>query len=124
MRELDLAWAAGFFDGEGCISTVRVGNPRNYVYINIFVSQNDIRPLEKFLRIFPGGRIYKKKIQEHMLCYYSKKSVANIITSLWPYFSELSKEKYQRATHKLEQLTMEIRDTGVRYIYSKSVRPK
>ena len=44
-----LAWAAGFFDGEG--STYLDPNPR------LCVVQNDLAVLLRFLSVVPGGRI-------------------------------------------------------------------
>ena len=48
----DRAWAAGFFDGEGCFPRTR--------FFQAVVVQADIRPIERFYRIFPFGRVYKR----------------------------------------------------------------
>lgn len=52
---LKLAYAAGFFDGEGC---VLISCCNGFWSPRLQVSQNDPRPLELFLDLF-GGKIYK-----------------------------------------------------------------
>lgn len=58
--ELDYAWAAGFFDGEGCVSisdctkkTSGRGMAR-HITMKILVCQKDKRPLDKFQSLFGG----------------------------------------------------------------------
>lgn len=51
----DIAWAAGFIEGEG---TVRINLKRNkYKYFIISVSQTSTKPLDKLKSIF-GGKVY------------------------------------------------------------------
>lgn len=60
MSKLDLAWAAGFFDGEGCVYIDKYFDKRYNVYryaLRINVSQVDLKPLKKFLTLFKVGRI-------------------------------------------------------------------
>lgn len=54
-REQWIIWAAGFFDGEGCISIVRAGKGMRY-YLQVAAAQADIRPL-KILQALFGGRL-------------------------------------------------------------------
>ena len=56
MTETDLAWAAGFVDGEGCISTPvrrRDRNRRDYS-LSLYVGQVDPRPLQRLQGYFGG----------------------------------------------------------------------
>jgi hypothetical protein len=53
MDMMDLAWAAGFFDGEGCISRKK-GGKRTW---RLVVQQNVRPPLEVLERLF-GGTLY------------------------------------------------------------------
>jgi hypothetical protein len=52
----DAAWAAGFFDGEGCIvgSRTKTGG-RYYFTLLVAVGQVDIRPLEHLKELFGGS---------------------------------------------------------------------
>lgn len=62
MTDLDLAWAAGFFDGEGCISIptrVRSRNRHGYT-LSLYVGQVDPSPLRRFQSLF-GGTVVTKK---------------------------------------------------------------
>lgn len=56
-RDVDYAWAAGFFDGEGCVIIYNKysGKTRSPVYgLRITVAQNMKQPLEKLLAMFGG----------------------------------------------------------------------
>ena len=52
--EVEIAWLAGFFDGEGCIGIYP--KSKGYSYI-VTISNTDPRPLAKFREIF-GGNIH------------------------------------------------------------------
>jgi len=55
-RTIDIAWAAGFFDGEGCIHIGRVFRGVRPVYVPmITVSQVAREPLDELQRLFAGG---------------------------------------------------------------------
>ena len=63
-----LAYAAGFFDGEGCINISRwrqlcreTTEPGTYYKLRVMVSNNDLPSLQWFQAIW-GGAINKKKI--------------------------------------------------------------
>lgn len=61
MNETDLAWAAGFVDGEGCISVpvrTRVRNRRDYS-LALYVGQVDPRPLAR-LKSYFGGTVVQR----------------------------------------------------------------
>jgi len=46
----ELAWAAGFFDGEGCFSFSVASN-----YVCVSISQTELEPLERFTRAVGVG---------------------------------------------------------------------
>lgn len=58
-NELDIAWTAGFVDGEGHIKffTAKSGVKAGYSRFVLDVSQVDRRPLDELARIF-GGKVY------------------------------------------------------------------
>lgn len=61
----DLAWAAGFFDGEGCIIGVRTSSPRGPQYVlTVTVGQVDRRPLDYLAELFGGGVRLQKSATE------------------------------------------------------------
>jgi hypothetical protein len=53
----ELAWAAGFFDGEGHIGVRRNGPSFPSRRIGLHVGQADRRPLDRFLRAVGVGQI-------------------------------------------------------------------
>lgn len=58
---LDVAWAAGFIDGEGCFwmnRQIHKGRTRLTHFVGISVHQTKREPLDKLQRLFGGG-IYK-----------------------------------------------------------------
>ena len=58
LTQTDIAWAAGFIDGEGCVSTpvrMRSRNRRDYS-LALYVGQVDPRPLLR-LRAYFGGEV-------------------------------------------------------------------
>ena len=79
--QLSLAWAAGFFDGEGCIRV-------NGASIRIVVSQVDPAPIVRFRELFGGQirhvtfRSYRRPI--HVLELGSR-SAASALQALRPY---------------------------------------
>lgn len=96
----ELAWAAGFFDGEGSSSGVVKPNehgPSVYLRIN----QVDRRPLERFLRAVGLGQIngpYVRKIGKPQCVWQVAGFKSDIVMALlWPSLSEPKREQYERA---------------------------
>jgi len=60
-KAVDIGWAAGFFDGEGAMTTY---NPRNSsgarsrrVYVHVSIAQVDREPLDRFAQIVGAGKV-------------------------------------------------------------------
>lgn len=51
----DLAWAAGFIDGEGCIQLVRSGRGMRAHVLRVSVPQVHRAPLDRLAAMFGGG---------------------------------------------------------------------
>ena len=56
-----IAWAAGFFDGEGCVNLVRNSNRKSW-YPELQVGNVHKQSLERFRDIVGTGKIYARKI--------------------------------------------------------------
>jgi hypothetical protein len=112
----DLAWAAGFFDGEGCFSfTDRTG------YATVAVGQVEREPLERFKAAVDGlGKIYGPYFQVypgrmstrpwHQYRAYRREHVQAIAAMLWFKLGDskrtqartvLTKLKFCRRGHRL-----------------------
>ena len=92
-RREQFAWAAGFYDDEGCTS--RRKSPRDpYPYPTISISQKDRRVLERFREVIGFGAIYDTSNRE--LRHYSvtgfEKTQA-IIAFLWPWLGPVKREQ-------------------------------
>lgn len=104
MDDTELAWAAGFFDGEGCIWVRKPQKgSRSKVYMS--VNQVDKRPLERFMLAVEVGNISgpmlatrtgpsKGNEQPYWKwnCYYQD-LVKETLEKLFPYMSEPKKEQ-------------------------------
>ena len=106
---LELAWAAGFFDGEGSFIAVRTndrGTPR--IQLLMSVPQKDRRPLDRFHRALDCGQIYHKVIPHHGGPMYvwqlmGHQACSQAMLKLEPYLSEPKREQIARALDTLEQ---------------------
>lgn len=66
-RMHDIAWAAGFFDGEGCVSiakSARKGQPLPYYRAELIVANTSREPLDRFEILF-GGRVVVVRPAKH-----------------------------------------------------------
>ena len=99
IKQLDLAWAAGFFDGEGCAYTRKNGYPC------ISVTQKERVKVDVFMEIFGCGRIYSYERKTpagadthgHQWQVYGEKA-RFVLASILPYL----REKHGRAREVLE----------------------
>lgn len=117
--DLELSWAAGFFDGEGTIfvnhlrrvkHADRPGCPA-YPVISVSASISHVRrePLDRFAAAINGrkpGGPYRQKDIRHSAYYRwdacGRPSVHRVLTLLWPYLSEPKKEQARRVWAELE----------------------
>lgn len=105
MNREELAWAAGFFDGEGTTSAFMHVNRWQ---IQLAVSQNNLDTLERFQAAVHGvGKIYgpydrnrKNPIYTYKIGGYER--VQAVISMLWPWLTPHKKE--QAATALLRYL--------------------
>ena len=100
-----LAWAAGFFDGEGCVTTSRRREERKIRTTNtlrLMVAQVDLRPLYRMRAIIAGmGKIYSSKDGHgrpiSYLTLYSFEQVQATVCLLWHWLSAPKHEQIVRA---------------------------
>lgn len=88
MTDTDIAWAAGFFEGEGHVKAVVRGRSKSYISID--VSQVYREPLDKLQELF-GGKVYgpygpyaTNKQAYFLYTAYNTKAV-NALTLMMPY---------------------------------------
>ena len=96
----EIAWAAGFFDGEGntCVQRGRSGP-----YLAVNLSQNDRRTLERFISAVGAGKVYgpypgRPRIH-HWRIVGSK--AENVLALLWPHLSDAKREQVERVRREV-----------------------
>ena len=62
-NEIDIAWSAGFFDGEGFITIGRRSGKYRGHYLRVGVNHVAIGPLLKLQEIFGGKIQYEEKVK-------------------------------------------------------------
>ncbi len=68
-REQLVAWAAGFFDGEGSVGLFRARMGGKVMTLRIRVGQRTREPLERFVLLW-GGNIWHRKANDHQSEFY------------------------------------------------------
>ena len=89
IKETDLAWAAGFVDGEGCITIDKQNSPKGITYrLCLSVCNTDIRSILKIHDIFDCGSLTPTIISSGRECLTWKTSSADtkrVLELLRPY---------------------------------------
>jgi len=112
MSKLALAWAGGFFDGEGStVCCTNNGNP--YSRMQLTLGQKDYKSrisptLLRFHKILGVGKIYQKRItgkESNMHQFYTCKftDVQKCIKLLWKYISIQKKNQIKLCARRLKQ---------------------
>lgn len=102
----ELAWAAGFFDGEGstCISRTTKGGHK-YQKPHIEVAQSDRAVLDRMRAILGIGKVYGPYVPKtnrlskrpyYRLTITSEVNVQAAIRKMWPWLSEQKRQQAER----------------------------
>lgn len=97
----DLAWAAGFFDGEGHIGLATTGAKKLNRHLHIQVVQTEEGPLERLQTII-GGKLYGPyphgKRKPYKQLHIDKfEDVQHVVCLLWPWLSRPKREQVKNA---------------------------
>lgn len=114
-RETELAWAAGFFDGEGCIqiSVTRKNGIPIYHGLSVRLANVDLPSVQRFCSIMSRGSInvrtrpFQKTIYTWAL---GGKSVIQILCLLMPYLR--AKRPEARVVFKFSELRSSVKRVG------------
>lgn len=121
----DVAWAAGFFDGEGCVSmakSARKGQPLPYYRVELIVSNTVKSPLDRLSELFGGRVVVARKAKGNRQTVYQWKTsgtahTARVLKELLPWLTV----KRQQALVALEAASL---FGNVRKQQKKPDRPK
>jgi hypothetical protein len=95
-RQLELAWAAGFFDGEGCTMVKR---KRGNAAVNLIVAQKTPEMLERFQAAVGGGYIYHNPRAQGAPYNWQATSqpvARQVLDLLWPYLGSIKQAQAER----------------------------
>lgn len=103
IREEDIAWAAGFFDAEGCYSYSPAGR-----FAALSIGQTDRRPLDRFRRIIQAGTIRgpvdmrsarrPSKQPQYQLYLYRRKELKRVAGLLFPHLGTVKRRQLVRVS--------------------------
>ena len=88
----EVAWAAGFFDAEGCTALIKVGSPK------LSVSQNDVATLERFQAAINGIGTIRHRISGCSLWDSARHEYSQAtLAMLWAFLSDGKRQQGLRA---------------------------
>jgi hypothetical protein len=106
-KETDIAWCAGFFDGEGHVSYKRSyphpksGNVSPMLMCSVAQSADNVEVLEHFQSIIGFGtlqeKLYRTKKKPKRLVTFGVKEVETLLQILKPYLKSRKTLDFQRA---------------------------
>ena len=110
-NELEIAWAAGFWDGEGSayIERVKRADGTKSPVLRLWLGQIDPRPLERFARAVGTDRPVLGPYNHTHMCnlrFSAKAEVERVIELLWPYLGEAKREQIAQCRQAIEENTM------------------
>lgn len=99
----EYAWAAGFFDGEGCTSILKTERDK-YWYIRMSISQKYPELLRQFRDIVGYGKVYKAKSREMWSwdCYKQQDCIM-VADCLWEHLGERKRTQFTTALDAVEE---------------------
>ena len=111
MQSIELAWAAGFYDGEGSTGVERrrqaPGRGQPYVGLVVEVTQVDERPLRRFAAAVGVGRINLRPRRGNRQPQWRWRAAGGAarraLRALWPYLSEPKREQALRALDAVQR---------------------
>lgn len=113
--EVERAWAAGFYDGEGCTSVCKRRRKDGTIYysLKITIRQVDRQVLDKFAHIMGFNNVSgpyvppknKGKQQPYHTYTASGRSARWVIDILWPYLGDAKRNQYLKCITTISEET-------------------
>jgi hypothetical protein len=106
--DIELAWAAGFFDGEGSFSLHTRGDRNNArPRLIIFISQCDREVLDRFAEAVGLGNVngpYSRgnpKWRDYYTYGVQGQKVKVVAKQLWPYLGKVKKRQFKQCVDRI-----------------------
>lgn len=110
VTETDRAWAAGFYDGEGCTSlgSKKRNDGSKLLYPRCALAQTDkqLSDLHRFFRIVGVGALYENKPQRANWSHGLRWAIGSLNDMgvcqnlLWPYLGEYKRSQWEQCIAK------------------------
>ena len=109
--QTEIAWAAGFWDGEGCAWRGLRTDKHNRTYSKrgALICQNDPEALRRFISAVGAGRIYGPyhppgRKNEYYQMHLRIPEAISVFTKMWPYLSSIKKKQALKCFPELEEI--------------------
>lgn len=113
----DLAWCAGFFDGEGCFSVSKSDQRHPYKYARVRINQVNREVLDKFASSVGVGRVrgpYQKESNQQPIYVYDASTWAEVkvvIDLLWPWLGNVKREQATKVLDESKETQRQLKDS-------------
>ena len=106
-RSHDLAWAAGVFEGEGCICCYKIPNRKDSRRVMLAITMSDEDIVQRIYEIFKVGSFkgpYKKKDKKTLWTWAVQNMAGchSVLTEIYPYLGKRRKEKADEMIKEIE----------------------
>ncbi len=98
-KQTEIAWAAGFFDGEGTTAVIKAKG-RVHFRLSLSITQFDPDSLHRFQKAVGAGRVYGPYGRRWSYSAQKAKDVHNILDLLWPYLGNIKRDQANAAIEK------------------------
>lgn len=110
----NIAWAAGLFEGEGCIVCEPIKNRANSWRVCLSLGSVDKDVLDKLLQTVECGKIYgPKQVKDNKPFYYwqvnKNHEVLNVLGQFYPYLCERRRKK---ADYTITNILSRMKNSG------------
>lgn len=105
-KSLELAWAAGFFDGEGCTGIGHQKAGKGNDYLAVAISQKYPEVLHRFQAAVGLGKVYGPYVSRGATTYkyaVSHRKAKEVLEQIWPFLGERKRAQVLQAQERIEQ---------------------
>jgi len=122
MDTAEIAWAAGLFEGEGCIGVWKTQKNHVLPLIRLTITMTDRDVLERFCAVVQCGKVggERRYGRPHhkpafVWCISNRSDVERILLALLPWFGERRSAKAREALAEIAKLNMTCEYCGVTF---------
>jgi hypothetical protein len=116
MATEDLAWCAGFFDGEGCFSISKSTTRHPHKYASVRINQVHREVLDRFALAVEVGKVrgpYQRGPNQPIYVYSASTwcEVKTIADLLWPWLGTIKRDQAERVLNESKKTQLRLTDS-------------